>query len=201
MCGVDESPAQIAIPGAKVWNREGELVTHDLTWLAYQQIASLIAESRSATTVDDHIKLQRQLAAAGWEARDLARQIKGRGKELRSELRDAKSRGDSERVTMISRTLRDFRLTLAVNRRRWYALRAVQDGIVWRLLAFNRHRIAVLSQGQPVVALSQSFPSECAAAEAHWAQGRLALLCDLSNCINSGDLTRLRDREQPDRRD
>jgi hypothetical protein len=35
---------------------------------------------------------------------------------------------------------------------------------------------------------SASFVSECAAAEEHWQAGRLAVLCDLSNCARTGDL-------------
>jgi hypothetical protein len=184
------------IPGAKVWHREGELLGHELTTLTHYLVTGLIEESRRAKTVEQHIELQRKLASAGWEARDLAHQIKARKKELAAELRTAKQQGTMDRVVDISRTLRDFDLTLDVNRRRWYALRAVQDGIIWRLLAYNRHRIAVLSEGTPVTVLSDSFPSECAAAEKHWAEGRLAVFCDLSNCINSGDLLIFDTRKQ-----
>jgi hypothetical protein len=64
----------------------------------------------------------------------------------------------------------------------------VQDSVIWRLSGFTRHAIAILGHGTPVNYPSASFESEARAAEEHWSAGRLAVFCDLSNCIRTGDL-------------
>jgi hypothetical protein len=177
------------VRGEGGWRREAELLGHELIGLiAYPQIANFIAASRSARTLEEHVELQQKLANANLEARHFDREVNGAKDRLRQELPEAKQAGDHERVTAIGRMLRDHELTLAANQRRRYALRVVQDGIIWRLFGFDRHRIAILGEGTPVNYPSASFDSEAAAAEEHWNEGRLAVFSDLSNCIRTGDL-------------
>gem|GEM_PF-4125586 len=177
------------IPNGKKWEKAGHIVTHPLLAEVFPQLVEFIRRSRSARTLEDHCALQRDLAAAGWEARRFHEQIRDAKSRLSAQQKDALARSDMDRVREISRAIPELEFDLDANSRRWYALRAVQDGIIWRLLGFDRHRIAILGHAKtPVNWLSASFPSECAAAEEHWQEGRLALFCDLATCINTGDL-------------
>ncbi|HEY8777266.1 MAG TPA: hypothetical protein VIM33_12415 [Gaiellaceae bacterium] len=177
------------VRGEAGWRREAEILGHELIGLiAYPQVTDFLAASRSARTLGEHVELQQKLANANLEARHLDREVNGAKDRLREELLQVKEASDQERVVAIGRMLSDHDLTLAANQRRRYALRVVQDGIIWRLFGFDRHRIAILGEGTPVNYPSASFESEAAAAEEHWNDGRLAVFCDLSNCIRTGDL-------------
>jgi hypothetical protein len=183
------APDTKGIPGGKKWEKAGHIVTHPLLSEVYPQLVEFIRRSRSAQTLEDHCSLQRDLAAAGWEARRFHEQIRDAKARLRAQQKDALANSDMDTVREISGAIPELDFDLDANARRWYALRAVQDGIIWRLLGFDRHRIAILGHAKtPVNWLSASFPSECAAAEEHWQEGRLALFCDLATCMNTGDL-------------
>lgn len=177
------------IPNRKLWIRRGEIATHPLLNEAYPRLVELIGDSRSAITVAAHIELQRRLAKFGWEIRRFHEDVKAAKERVLADQKTALAAGDTARVHQVSQALPEFELDLAANRRRWTALRAVQDGIIWRLLGFERQRIAILGQAErPVNWLSASFPSEVSAAQEHWEAGRLAVFCDLATCINTGDL-------------
>jgi len=102
-------------------------------------VTGLIADSRSARGLAEHVELQTKLANANLDARDLDRQVNDAKERLREELPQAKAADDRERVKAISsQMLRDSELTLSANQRRRYALRVVQDGIIWRLFGYDR---------------------------------------------------------------
>jgi hypothetical protein len=172
----------------KFWRQQGAIATHERTLAALDAITELIDRSRRARTVAEHIEVQREIGGVALEIRDFHDRMRLRKQELRRELTEAKARGDMARVREISATLPGLDLALRANRRCWGALRSVQDGVIWRALSFDRHRIGMLGYGESVHWPSTSFESELVAAEVHWEAGRLALLCDLSSCVNTGDL-------------
>lgn len=177
------------IPNAKRWRKAGRVVGHPLLNEAYPQIVELIRRSRQATTLADHVGLQRDLARIGWETRRFHETIRDAKQRLLDEQKEALAKNDGDRVRQISQAIPELEYDHDANRRRWTAVRAIQDGIIWRLFRYDRLRIAILGQADsPVNWLSASFPGECAAAEEHWEAGRLAVFCDLATCVNTGDL-------------
>jgi hypothetical protein len=183
------------IPPGKVWRRETDVLSHELVHLAHPRLTKLIELSRTAQSLEDHVAVQKALAQEAWSARDLDQQVRQRKAELQAELKERKASGDTGRVAQISGMLADYDRTLHANQRVRYAFRTVQDGVIWRLVGFNRHFVSVLGTGTPINYPSASFEGECAAAEEHWKAGRLAVLCDLSNCARTGDLLVLSERE------
>jgi hypothetical protein len=132
--------------------------------------------------------LQKSLAQAAVRARSFDKELnsaKSRTKEKRS---SAQASGDREQLARLGSEESELELAREANRRSRYALRVVQDGVIWRLLSFDRHLLTVLGHGEPVNYPSASFRDECEAAEGEWADGRLAVLADLSNILRTGDL-------------
>lgn len=172
-------------PVPKVWRLQGPVLEHDLVRDAFPFVGELVSQSRRARTVSDHIVIQQRLAAGALAIRDFDRKTKEHRQKLREEIRHAQA--DKGRLADLGAALRGVEEALAANQRRLLALRSVQDGIIWRLLAFDRETIGVLGLGQPVGYPSQSFEHECSFAEREWEAGRLAIFCDLSSC-RTGDL-------------
>lgn len=142
----------------KRWRREVEVLTHDVIGLvAYPEIAGLVEASRNSRTLHEHIDVQKALARANLDARNLDRTLKEQLRVQHDDLRAQKAAGDMKRVHELSRIIADHKLTLDANQRRRYALRVVQDGVIWRLSGFNRHAVAILGFGTPINYPSASF--------------------------------------------
>jgi hypothetical protein len=175
--------------------REGEVLSHELLHAAYPELIEFARRARHADALGDYVSLQKDLAKRGWAIRDFHQQLKHSKSELRASAKTAKAAGDRQALASIDGNIKGIDLTLEANRRHWYALRVVQDGVVWRVLSHQRHRIAVLGEGTPINDLSASFPNEVAGAQQRWDEGKVALLCDLSNCIRTGDFLLLHPEE------
>jgi len=171
----------------KRWRREEEVLAHDLTLSAAPLIAAYIRLSRTAASVEAFATLQRRIAGSAIEMRESDRQDKRELKRLKAErsVHNQRTRCPSPEMNQM---VADVDLRLRANRRRFLALRQVQDGIFWRLLQFDRQLISTYGLGQQVGYPSETFEVEYAAAEEEWGEGRLAVFCDLSSCIRTGDL-------------
>jgi hypothetical protein len=167
--------------------REAGVVSHEMVWKALPLVTRWIAESRAARLPADYNEIQRQLASGAIEIRDLDLELKAEKRHVLDEIRGV-ARHNPDRGKELQAALADLDERLVANRRRLVALRSVQDGIFWRLWNFDRGVISTLGLGPQVGYPSQNFESEVAAAGEFWAEGKIALLTDLSSCIRSGDL-------------
>lgn len=72
-----------------------------------------------------------------------------------------------------------------------HVARCVADGLVWRVLAADRHALTILGDRPLVGRLpdEKGFAAELAAIEAHARAGRLAIHNDLTNGLREADLT------------
>jgi hypothetical protein len=169
----------------KVWRLLIPIVEHELVLDAYPFIAQVIAASRRARSLADHIAVQERLAGAAREIRDVHGETRQRERELRDEMKAAV--GDRDRLAQLNDEGSANDARRAANQRRLLALRMVQDGVLWRLFHFDRQAIGVLGLGQQVGYPSAAFDNEYAFAHDEWDAGRLAIFCDLSSC-STGDL-------------
>jgi hypothetical protein len=73
----DENNALRTASVGKRWRREAEVLAHDLIGLvAYPEAANLMAASRRARTLSEHVEVQKRLAKASLDARSLDQTIK-----------------------------------------------------------------------------------------------------------------------------
>jgi hypothetical protein len=179
----------MALPTDLKFLRQQELIArHAFIEQGLEPLASLLERTRAADHDPALIELERVLIAEAVALKERDETIKNDQALIRKELRKAKRAADHARVREAGDSLAGAALAQSANRRIWSALRSIHDGIVWRRSGFDRHVIAILGQGNPVLYLSTSLEHELAVAENHWQAGRLALLCDLSSCIHTGDL-------------
>jgi hypothetical protein len=125
--------------GAKFARKNSRILAHDRTRLALAEIPEFVRRSRHAKTFNEHVELQRDLAKYALDIYGFDKQVVRRMDTLRSEIPTAKAAGDLERVRNVSAILREYRDALEANKRRWSALRLVQDGIVWRTIQPSRY--------------------------------------------------------------
>ncbi|HZR94935.1 MAG TPA: hypothetical protein VFA56_04530 [Gaiellaceae bacterium] len=168
--------------------RFGEIAQNVIVQLAYPVVSDLIDRSRKQLSFDDQVQLQIELAKHALEARDLDRTLRDALDNAHDRRRDALGADDRDAIATAARSIDVINLDLEANKRRRYALRVVQDGIIWRTLGYDRLTIGTLGHGDPVNYLSNDFDAEAEQAEIHWNEGRLALFGDLSNIMRTGDL-------------
>jgi hypothetical protein len=179
-------PGEIKLP--KRAERFGEIAQNEIVQIAYGVVAELIERSRRPLTFDEQVQLQIDLAKQALEARELDRTLKTVLDSVHDGRREALASNDRKALAAAAKSVAVVELDLDANKRRRYALRVVQDGIVWRTLGYDRLTVGMLGHGDPVNYLSNDFETEAEQAEIHWGEGCLALFGDLSNVMRTGDL-------------
>lgn len=170
----------------KLLRREDEILGLSYTLeTTLPWLSQVIGEARRASSFAAHVALQRLLAEAACQIRSVDRTIKAEIKRLQVK---GEKPLDGQMAPEMRERVRQLTLLREANRRSWHGVRQVQDGIIWRLLRFDRVAIGTYGLGPHVTSLSNAFDREFAEAERRWEAGELAIFVDLASCANTGDL-------------
>lgn len=143
------------------------LLTHPLREPIGRAIAKHVADARAIDQRQNMRQPQEQLLASLLEA-----------EHRYSEESRLSKRGEGNAIDLL------------FWRRTCVQLRAVGDALAWKFLAYDRRTIVLLGQNQrPGLLLGKAgTEAEWQACNAHWDEGRPALLTGITNCITTGDL-------------
>jgi hypothetical protein len=168
----------------------GAMLNHPRHHAAQQSLVDLIRQLRAARNVEDGYALQQALLERRLEAdesylmyRRAAIRIRA-GKPLQDGVPDPESGMDPA----LPQTW-DLERELSERLGRQY--RCIGDALAWRVFGFDRKQIIALSQSDPVgpMANKRGLPAELETLEQARADGKFAILHDLTNCLRIGDVT------------
>jgi hypothetical protein len=166
------------------------MLNHPRHHAAQQSLVELIRQLRAARNIEDGYALQQALLERRLEAdesylmyRRAAIRVRA-GKPLRDGVPDPKSGMDPA----LPET---WDLERDVSERLGRQYRCIGDALAWRVFGFQRKEVIARSQNQPVgpMANKSGLRAELEALEQARADGKFAILHDLTNCLRIGDVT------------
>jgi hypothetical protein len=176
----------------------GAMLNHPRHQAAQPCLVELIEQLRAARSIEDGYALQQVLLERRLEAdesylmyRRAAIRVRA-GKPLQAGVPAPQSGMDP----MLPETW-DLERELSERLGRQY--RCIGDALAWRVFGFQRKQIIALSQSDPPgpMANKTGLPAELAALEQARADGKFAILHDLTNCLRIGDVTVFDDNGTP----
>jgi hypothetical protein len=168
----------------------GAMLNHPRHQAAQQSLVELIEQLRAARNIEDGYALQQALLERRLEAdesylmyRRAAIRVRA-GKPLQAGVPEPQSGMDPS----VPETW-DLERELSERLGRQY--RCIGDALAWRVFGFQRKQIIALSQSDPPgpMANKRGLPAELEALEQARADGKFAILHDLTNCLRIGDVT------------
>jgi len=142
----------------------------------------------------DYYRLQSQVRRQLFAAQSVAAEIGETIEAVNQQLKIAVGACDGSRAEIqhLQGQLAAHKLAERGCKALMHAFRVVADGIAWKTLRYDRAGIAVLGSGKRVGRLTdpEGLDMELREIASHWwMRGSFAIHNDLTNCLNTGDLT------------
>ena len=172
-----------------------DVFVHPRHEAAQKALPDLIGQLRAAANVKDGYEFQQELIAYVRETEEarnaFSKAVKrmGDGKSPQPDAPEPQSGGDPS-------LLETWQLERDVCERIARQFRCVGDALAWRVFGFERRNIIALCQNAPpgVWAGKAGAQAELDTVEQAYRQdGQFAILHDMTNCLNIGDVTIFRD--------
>jgi hypothetical protein len=168
----------------------GAILSHPRHQAAQQSLAELIEQLRAARNIEDGYEVQQALLERRLEADDTyfvyrraAMRVRA-GKQPQPGVPEPQSGMDPAMPEA-------WELERDLSERIGRQYRCIGDALAWRVFGFQRKQIIALSQSDPPgpMARKKGLAAELAELEQARAEGRFAILHDLTNCLRIGDVT------------
>jgi hypothetical protein len=168
----------------------GAMLNHPRHQAAQQSLVELIQQLRAARNIEDGYALEQALLGRRLDADESYLMYRRAAIRVRAgkPLQDGVPEPQFGMDPALPETW-DLERELSERLGRQY--RCIGDALAWRVFGFQRKQIIALSQSEPVgpMANKRGLPAELEALEHARADGKFAILHDLTNCLRIGDVT------------
>jgi hypothetical protein len=175
------------------------IFNHPRHQAAQESLAQLIEQLRAARNIEDGYALQQALLDRRLEADKSFSASSQAAKRVRAGKAPQAGAPDPP-AGMDPRLPETWELERIVSERLGRQYRCIGDALAWRVFGFQRKEIIARSQNAPPgpMAGKEGLPAELAALEQARADGKFAILHDLTNCLRIGDVTVFSDDDPPE---